>query len=328
MGECLLVRRGGGKPTLKGISVKTQPTKIQYLEGEAFDFSGMVISANLSGTLVDIMSGYTCTPTVMGAADTTVTISYTVNGKTATTTQVMQKNPYKPVLANNTWAVIADACAKGLASSLWQLGDEKSISMNGNNYNCKIVAFDFHDLSASDENYGNAGYNAGKNKAGITFLVTPLYSEQKQMAPRDAGINITWETASMRTQVMQELKALMPTDLQALLRTASVKSSSNGERGSAAVTTSDQLFLPSLTEIKGLDVTGFNGEGMQLPYFEAGNSQQIPTSSGSKPKYWTRSRYFSADSSNKNITFCVVTSGNYSGSWAYQNNYFTFEFCL
>ena len=328
MGECLLVRRGGGKPTLKGISVKTPPTKIQYLEGEAFDFSGMVISANLSGTLVDIMSGYTCTPTVMGANDTTVTISYTVNGKTATTTQVMQKNPYDPVLANNTWAVIADACAKGQASSLWQLGDEKSLSMNGNNYNCKIVAFDFHSLSANDENYGNAGYNAGKNKAGITFLVTPLYSQKKEMAPSRAGTNITWETASMRTQVMQDLKALMPTDLQALLRTASVKSSSNGERGSAAVTTSDQLFLPSLTEIKGLDFTGFKGEGTQLPYFEAGNSQNIPTSSGSKPKYWTRSRSDTVDEGVFSVCFNLYTSNSFANDWAYNKNYFTFEFCL
>lgn len=328
MGECLLVRRGGGKPTLKGISVKTPPTKIQYLEGEAFDFSGMVISANLSGTLVDIMSGYTCTPTVMGANDTTVTISYTVNGKTATTTQVMQKNPYYPVLANNTWDTIADACAKGLASSLWQLGDEKSLSMNGNNYNCKIVAFDFHALSANDENYGNAGYNAGKNKSGITFLVTPLYSQKKEMAPSRAGTNITWSTATMRTQVMQDLKALMPTDLQALLRTVSVKSSSNGERGSAAVTTSDQLFLPSLTEIKGLDFTGFKGEGTQLPYFEAGNSPKIPTSSGSKPNYWTRSRDDTVDEGVYSVCFRLHASNGHSTSWAYNNEYFTFEFCL
>ena len=328
MGECLLVRRGGGKPTLKGISVKTPPTKIQYLEGEAFDFSGMVISANLSGTLVDIMSGYTCTPTVMGANDTTVTISYTVNGKTATTTQVMQKNPYYPVLANNTWDTIADACAKGLASSLWQLGDEKSLSMNGNNYNCKIVAFDFHALSANDENYGNAGYNAGKNKSGITFLVTPLYSQKKEMAPSRAGTNITWSTATMRTQVMQDLKALMPTDLQALLRTVSVKSSSNGERGSTAVTTSDQLFLPSLTEIKGLDFTGFKGEGTQLPYFEAGNSQQIPTSSGSKPKYWTRSRSDTVDEGVFSVCFNLYNSNGFASGWAYNEDYFTFEFCL
>lgn len=328
MGETLIVRRGGGKPTLKGISVKTPPTKIQYLEGETFDFSGMVISANLSGTLVDIMSGYTCTPTVMGAADTTVTISYTVNGKTATTTQVMQKNPYDSVLANNSLETIAFACQQGVASSLWQLGDEKPLSINGNDYNCKIVAFDFHVLSANDENYGNADYNDGKNKAGITFLVTPLYAQKKPMAPPRAGINITWSTSSMRTQVMQDLKALMPTDLQALLRTVSVKSSSNGESGNAAVTTSDQLFLPSLTEIKGLTATGFKGEGTQLPYFEAGNSQKIPTSSGSTPDYWTRSRSDLTDSGVNSVCFQLYHTGSWASGWAYDNNHFTFEFCL
>ena len=132
----------------------------------------------------------------------------------------------------------------------------------------------------------------------------------------------------MRTQVMQDLKALMPTDLQALLRTASVKSSSNGERGSAAVTTSDQLFLPSLTEIKGLDFTGFKGEGTQLPYFEAGNSQNIPTSSGSKPKYWTRSRSDTVDEGVFSVCFNLYTSNSFAKDWAYNENYFTFEFCL
>ena len=35
-------------PTLKGISIKTPSAKDECLEGEAFDFIGMVISANIA----------------------------------------------------------------------------------------------------------------------------------------------------------------------------------------------------------------------------------------------------------------------------------------
>ena len=38
---------------------------------------------------------------------------------------------YDPVLNNNSWALIQDAAQKGLASSLWSVGDRKEITLNG-----------------------------------------------------------------------------------------------------------------------------------------------------------------------------------------------------
>lgn len=57
---------------------------------------------------------------------------------------------YDPVLANNTWAQISEASIAGIASELWNLGDEK----NG----CAIIGFDHDDLAD------------GSGKAGITFV--------------------------------------------------------------------------------------------------------------------------------------------------------------
>ncbi len=56
---------------------------------------------------------------------------------------------YDPVLANNTWEQISEASALGLASALWNLGDEKD--------GCAIIGFNHDDLAD------------GSGKAGITF---------------------------------------------------------------------------------------------------------------------------------------------------------------
>lgn len=279
MGETLIVRRGGGKPTLKGISVKTPPTKIKYLEGETFDFSGMVISANLSGTLVDIMSGYTCTPTVMGAADTTVTISYTVNGKTATTTQVMQKNPYKIVLAENTWEEIAAACSEGVASSLWNVGDQKTFDINGKSYIAKIVDFNHYDLANTDAKY-DTGYNGGANKNALTFLVFTSMGTDK-MHSIDSVSN--WAVTNMRTKIMPQKLALLPQDLQEALRTVTIKFVKTYGTGAAPGTSEDKLFLPGKWEIQADSNNEYTFES-RFAYYAAGNAYGLPAG------IWTRDK--------------------------------------
>ncbi len=263
---------------MKGISVKTPPTKIQYLEGETFDFSGMVISANLSGTLVDIMSGYTCTPTVMGAADTTVTISYTVNGKTATTTQVMQMQPYKPVLAENSWATIADACAKGLASSLWQVGDQKTFDIGSKSYIAKIVDGEHYSLATTDAKYGTS-YNGGTNKNALTFLVFTSMGNEKIHSSSNP---YTWTDTTMRTQVMPQKIALMPDELKSALRTVVINSDYPYGYGYKA--SSDALFLPGKYEIISASSDVYSYQS-RFAYYSAGNAYGLPSGG-----VWSRDR--------------------------------------
>lgn len=57
---------------------------------------------------------------------------------------------FDSVLANNTWAQISEASSLGLASELWNLGDEKD--------GCVIIGFNHDDLTD------------GSGKAGITFV--------------------------------------------------------------------------------------------------------------------------------------------------------------
>lgn len=70
MGDCFIVRRGGGTVAIPtGIEVTTAPSKTSYKAGEKINLSGMVVKANFSdGSSQDITSQCTFSP----AAGTTV----------------------------------------------------------------------------------------------------------------------------------------------------------------------------------------------------------------------------------------------------------------
>lgn len=75
---------------LTGISVTTNPTKTEYLAGDSFDPTGMIVTAsyvdaNSSSTTSKVVTGYTYSPNGELTTDNDkVTISYTENGITKT----------------------------------------------------------------------------------------------------------------------------------------------------------------------------------------------------------------------------------------------------
>ena len=92
------VKQGGSSTptkTLSSISV-TPPTKTTYTVGEAFDASGMVVTATYSdATTADVTSSATTdfTTQVATAGNKTVTVSYTEEGITKTDTFEITVNP-------------------------------------------------------------------------------------------------------------------------------------------------------------------------------------------------------------------------------------------
>lgn len=72
------------------IAVKTAPTKTAYKYGEEIDLEGCVIEVTYNdGDKADKSSGFTCSPTTMGADTESITISYTEGEVTKTTTQAV-----------------------------------------------------------------------------------------------------------------------------------------------------------------------------------------------------------------------------------------------
>ncbi len=85
-------------PALSSIAITTAPTKTTYTEGETFDPTGMVVTANYSdATTDDVTASCTYSPstsTALSTSNTAITVSYTENAVTKTTTQAITVNEY------------------------------------------------------------------------------------------------------------------------------------------------------------------------------------------------------------------------------------------
>lgn len=300
MGECLLVRRGGGKPTLKGISVKTPPAKLEYLAGDTFDPTGMVLTANVGGVPVDVTTGYTVTPDPLTADTTAVTISYTLDGKTATTAQAVTVKAYDPVFANNTWEKIIEAAASGRASELWQVGSTKPYTIGDETYTARIIGFDHDALDATDARYGDASYNGGKNKAAITLEMVECTSTSYQIHTSN-NQNVGWSTCALRNNTLPAIKATIQSEIQNAIRTVVKKraESPSADYGKYSETP-DMLFILSLVEYnrKSSAHASWADEGTTYAYYEAGNAiTKKKRGESSNSAYWTASsKHYTASS--------------------------------
>lgn len=299
MGECLLVRRGG-KATLKGISVKTPPAKLEYLAGDTFDPTGLVLTANVGGVPVDVTTGYTVTPDPLTADTTAVTISYTLDGKTATTTQAVTVKAYDPVFASNTWEKIIEAAASGRASELWQVGSTKPYTIGDETYTARIIGFDHDALDATDARYGDASYNGGKNKAAITLEMVECTSTSYQIHTSN-NQKVGWSACALRNNTLPAIKATIQSEIKNAIRTVVKKraESPSADYGKYSETP-DTLFILSLVEYnrKSSAHASLADEGTTYAYYEAGNAIiKKKRGESSNSAYWTASsKHYTASS--------------------------------
>lgn len=328
MGECLLVRRGGGKPTLKGISVKTPPTKLEYLVGDTFDPTGMVLTANVGGVPVDVTTGYTVTPDPLTADTTMVTISYTAGGKTVSTTQAVTVKAYDPVLANNTWEKIIEACEAGDASELWSVGDiSPTVELYGQTVAFRIIGFNHDDLDTTDAKYGSVSYNNGSNKAAVTFDIVNLIVNSNGTgwvynADLSGATSPYWQKSTLKTQTLPAVLALFPEALKDSIRTVQKKTYRVPWDSPTLHQTADRLFLLSHDEI----ATRGKGEGTIYSYYAAGNSRAKTKVNGNGASYYLRGPSLNSDFSNR--VGMVLLDGSISGTNGSYAEPLSFSFCL
>ena len=114
---------------LSAIVVTTKPNKLTYEYGDALTTTGMVVTASYSDSQTKTVTGYSCSPTTFSTiGNQVVTVSYTENGVTQTTTfnvTVNRKSVTKP-----TWK-----------SNLTYTGSAQSVSSASywNNYNTSYM---------------------------------------------------------------------------------------------------------------------------------------------------------------------------------------------
>lgn len=217
-------------------------------------------------------------------------------------------------LVDATWEEISDIAEVGLASEYFNVGDTKSISINGTNYNAVIYDFDHDDK------------NDGSGKAGITFGLANCLTTAYTI--RSSGSNSGgWHSSALRNTLGTTIYNQLDNSLKNVIKTVS-KQASRGGKSTELNTSPDTLFLFSMVEIVGGTAPNgtAEGEGTRYPIFTDVNSRiKKKGDSGSSCRWWTRSPMTNSTDAFQSIE----SDGSVIGAPAnYSNVYVCFGFCV
>ena len=216
---------------------------------------------------------------------------------------------YDPVFANNTWEQIIAACHNNAVPDTWKVADQKPMTINGVDYQIDIIGKNHDD------------YSDGSGKAPLTFQLHDCYGTKYQMNSSDTNIG-GWTNCAMRSTHLPAILALMPTEVQSVIREVN-KLTSEGNKSSTIDTTADKLFLLSEIEIFGRGSYSKIGEGTQYDYYKAGKSKS-KNYNGSASGWWERS-----PNGNTTTRFCVVAdNGSAQRNYPSSARGVAFAFCF
>ena len=220
---------------------------------------------------------------------------------------------FDDIFANNSWEKIIAACQSGSVPYSWEVGNSKTMTINGTDYQIDIIGRN-HDTYT----YGGT--------APLTFQMHDCYGTKYAMNSSETNEG-GWASCAMRSTHLPTILARMPTEVQNGIREVN-KLTSAGDTSSTIITTADKLFLLSEIEVFGIAIESNDGEGSQYAYYSAGNypagNSKVKNFSGSANTWLERSPYM-RDSEG----FCSVNkNGLDSNSRATSPHGVAFAFCF
>lgn len=325
---------------LSGIKITTPPNRTAYFEREVFDPAGMVVTANYTDGSSKIVTGYTYSPTSQLSKGTTmITVSYSEGGVTKTTTQSITVTAISSTLNSNSWATIKAVSDAGKGDSYWDVGDTKTITINGT-----VQGFTFSNLSIAVFILGFNHNSSWDGNNRIHFQIGKISNKLVGLCDSNYGSYVSsgfcmntsrtnsggWSNSHMRKTVLgnsgtpssppaNSLLAALPADLRAVMKSVYKYTDNTGggsDTASYVTATTDYLFLLAEFEYHGKRTYANSAEQnyqKQYDYYKAGNSKvhYRHDNTGSAVDAWTRSAFSSYSSS-----FCLV----YTDGTPYGNN--------
>ena len=252
-------------PGLKVLLTWSAPTK-----DEDSSFVGTRIVRKIGSVPINVNDGtvvyegtefnYTDTGLTKGTTYYYRAFAYNIKMKyqTAMRSVSMTDISYESNFADNTWDIIIYACHSGNVPDTWVVGDSKTMTIDGVNYQFDIVGKN-HDT-----------YTAG----GIAPLTFGLHDCYGTTYPMNTSMTTEggWNDSKMRTKTIPEILAKMPENVQNGIRAVN-KLTATEALNSTIKTASDKLFLFSEIEVYGSISHSYSGEGKQYDYYKAGNSK-------------------------------------------------------
>ncbi len=194
--------------------------------------------------------------------------------------------------ADATWTEVIAACQSGEIPAAWAVGNSKTMTIDGTNYQVDIIGKN-HDT-----------YSDGSGTAPLTFQLHDCYGTTYAVGSGSSNSG-GWTNCAMRSTHLPAILALMPEEIQAAVKNVN-KLTSAGGNSSTINTTEDGLFLLSEIEIFGTTKYSYSGEGTQYEYYSAGGST-VKNVSGSANSWWERSPRSSTSG------FCRVNGSGTAG---------------
>ena len=273
------------------------------------------VTASLNDKTVSVMSDSSGLAVLKITGYGTWTVTATVDGAfVSRNCEIKAVAQYEltlvPELETTSWDDISAISERGIASSVFSVGDKKHVIIDGVDYLTQIIGFD-HDTKTSG------------GKAGITFQLVNCLKTRYKMNSSNTN-NGGWQNCAMRTSTMATLLTKLPSALQNVIKAVN-KQTSAGNQSSTISTTSDKLFLLSEVEVFGTTTHSKSGEGKQYDYYRAGNSTIKWIDVGINAWVWWERSPASGDNSK----FCSVDrDGNADISNASYTDGVSFAFCV
>lgn len=253
--------------------------------------------------------------------------------------------PRPAALNDMTWEEIRAISDAGLASSYFNIGDRKAVTLKGTvgnlslngTYYCYIIGID-HNSAKEGTNrihfqFGFDSLYGGNQIAFIDGGYNNRYTSGSYFNMNNAESNSSgWANSRMRTTIIPAFKACLPADLQAVLKTVTKYSDNTGGGSNTAsyvTATTDDIFLLAELEVFGARSYANSAEQnyqAQYAYYSAGNSKvrYRHSSTGSTAYWWLRSVIASNSGG-----FCFVDPSESAGGNAADISYgFAPAFCV
>ena len=114
----------------------------------------------VGGTVYEISGGRT----LIDGTSYEISGGRTLIQATSYTTYPLKFSPYRSTFANNSWEMIIQACKNNEVPSAWNIGDQKTMTIGGVDYEIDIIGKN-HDT-----------YSDGSGKAPLTFQFHNLFA--------------------------------------------------------------------------------------------------------------------------------------------------------
>ena len=230
-------------------------------------------------------------------------------------------------LNDTSWEAIKQVSDANMGANFWSVGDCKEVTMNGKvsdgltltNYSAWVYIIGFNHNSEREGN-GIAFQGFKATKDGIDVCLVDSKYDNVMSGGLWFNINNTatnsggWQASLMRKNVMPLIKASLPAELQAVIKTSTIYTAA--ESGNIACTASDDdVFLLGEYEVFGTRSNATTQEPnylKQYAYYSAGNSKKKykHNATGAGAIWWVRS-----PDSGSSHSFCVVNAGGRVGTY-------------